>query len=101
MNSANAWPSSIDAAERLVLVLARDAAEAGARRVDEHEVAGVEQAVVVVDELVGRGRRVRVVGGDDARGPNAPMCSHTVAEPGPPLNRNVIGRVPRRRPCLK
>src|SRR3954465_11944684 len=27
------------------------------------------------------------------RGPNAPMCSHTVAEPGPPLYRNITGRV--------
>ena len=25
-------------------------------------------------------------------GPNAPMCSHIVAEPGPPLYRNEIGR---------
>ena len=27
-----------------------------------------------------------------AFGPNAPMCSHTDDEPGPPLNVNVIGR---------
>ena len=27
------------------------------------------------------------------RGPNAPMCSHIVAEPGPPLYKNDTGRV--------
>src|ERR1700722_15711640 len=27
------------------------------------------------------------------RGPNAPMCSHIVAEPGPPLYKNEIGRL--------
>ena len=26
-------------------------------------------------------------------GPNAPMCSHIVEEPGPPLYRKVTGRV--------
>ena len=45
----------IDAVERLLLVLAGDAAEAGARRVDEDEIAGIEQRLIVVDDLVGRG----------------------------------------------
>ncbi len=45
-----------------------DAREAGARHVDEDQIGGVEQAGVVVDELVGRGRVVAVVGGDDAPG---------------------------------
>ena len=34
-------------------------------------------------------------------GPNAPMRSHTVEEPGPPLNRKVIGRPAAGTPCLK
>ena len=34
-------------------------------------------------------------------GPNAPMCSQTVDEPGPPLNRNMIGREPGLAPLRK
>ena len=36
-----------------------------------------------------------MVSGTDAStfiGPNDPMCSHMVEEPGPPLNRKVTGR---------
>ena len=40
----------VDAPEVLLLVLAGDAREAGARRVDEHQVGDVQQAVVVVDQ---------------------------------------------------
>ena len=69
MNSAEGAGVLVDAPERLVLVLAGDAAEARARRVDEDEIAGVEQAVVIVDDVVRRRRRVGVVGGDDASGP--------------------------------
>ena len=28
------------------------------------------------------------------RGPIAPMCTHTDAEPGPPLKQNASGRLP-------
>jgi hypothetical protein len=28
------------------------------------------------------------------RGPNAPMCNQSVADPGPPLKRKVTGRGP-------
>ena len=40
----------IDAVEGLFAVLAADAAEAGAGRVDEDEIAGIEQAEIVVDD---------------------------------------------------
>ncbi len=63
----------IDAVEGLFAVLAADAAEAGAGRVDEDEIAGIEQAEIVVDDRVGRGGRVRIISGDDAPGPE---CSH-------------------------
>src|SRR5579872_1755405 len=43
-------------------------AEAGADGVDEHEVRLVERAVCVVDQLIGRRRRVRGVGRHDALG---------------------------------
>jgi len=36
--------------------------EAGARRVDEHQIAHVDEAVLVVDDAVGRRRAVRVIG---------------------------------------
>ena len=51
----------VDAPKRLFLVLARDARKACARRVDEHQVACVEDRIVVVDDAVGRGRRVTAV----------------------------------------
>src|SRR5271169_3757716 len=38
----------IDAEERLVLILAGDAAESGTRGVDEHQIARVEQTVLVI-----------------------------------------------------
>ncbi len=39
----------VDAVERLLLVLAGDAAETGAGRVDEHQIGHIEQARAVVD----------------------------------------------------
>src|SRR5258706_5771294 len=54
----------VDSEKRLlasVLVLAAgDAAKAGCGSIDEDEVAGVEKAVGVVDETIGRRRRVGV-----------------------------------------
>ena len=52
----------VDSPEGLFLVLAVELSEAGAGHVDEHQVAGVEQAVGVVDQLV-RGRRRMLVAG--------------------------------------
>jgi len=49
----------IHAEKGLLLVLARDAAEAGARSIDEHQIGGIEQAGHVVDDGIGRRRRVR------------------------------------------
>lgn len=62
----------IDAVEGLFLVRAGDAAEAGARRVDEHQVGGVEQAVGVADQPIGGGRSVAVVGRHHPLGPERP-----------------------------
>ena len=59
----------VDAVERLFLVLAGDAAEARARRVDEDEVGDIEQARAVVHQRVGRRGRVCIGGGDDPAGP--------------------------------
>ncbi|MBV9345599.1 MAG: hypothetical protein JOZ03_11495 [Gammaproteobacteria bacterium] len=69
--------------------------ETGTHRVDEHQVAAVEQPVLVVDEAVRRG----VGSGSPTTtrfGPSAPMCSHSEEEPGPPLKAKVIGRAPPR-----
>jgi hypothetical protein len=41
----------VHAPERLVLVLAGNARPARARRIDEHEVGGIEQAIGVVHRL--------------------------------------------------
>ena len=51
----------IDAVEGLFLVLAGQTAETGAGRVDEDQIAGVEQARFVVDQRVGRCRRMRII----------------------------------------
>ena len=59
----------IDAVEGLLLVLAGDPRKTGPRRVDEHQVADVQQAVGVVDERVGSGRSVGIVAGLDASWP--------------------------------
>ena len=56
----------VDAVKLLLLVLAGNAAEARARGVDKNEIACIEQALVVVDQVIGRRRGVRIVGGDDA-----------------------------------
>jgi hypothetical protein len=50
------------AVELLVVHARHDTAVAGVDRVDEHEVADVEQRVLVVDELVGRRRQEALVG---------------------------------------
>ena len=69
MNSREGVGVRIDAIEHLFLVLAGNAAEAGAGRVDENEVGDVEQALVVVDDRVGRGGRMAVVRRDHAPWP--------------------------------
>ena len=56
----------IDAPELVVLVIAHRVAQAGADRVDHHQVALVEQSVLVVDQLIGRRRRRIGIGDDDA-----------------------------------
>ena len=59
---------------------------AGAHHIDENEIGFVEKALAVVDEFIGSGAGVNVPSTVQARrGPKAPMCSHMVAEPGPPL----------------
>ena len=59
MNCGEGVDVLVDAVEALFLVLAGDARKAGARRVDEHEVGGVEQALVVVDDA----NKARACGG--------------------------------------
>ncbi len=76
----------VDAVEIRRLSLADDVTVAGAHRVNEHHVGLVEEAFGVIHELVRRRRGKLAVGVvATRRGPNAPMCSHIEAEPGPPL----------------
>jgi hypothetical protein len=58
----------VDAIKGFLLVLTGDAAEAGTGRVDEHEIAGVEQALIVIDDRVGCRLRMGVVGGNHPLG---------------------------------
>jgi hypothetical protein len=53
----------------LVLLDREQARESGARRVDEHQIARIEQAVIVFDESVRRRRRVLIVQRNHAFGP--------------------------------
>ena len=67
----------IDAVEILVRILAADPAEAGAGHVDEHQIARIQQALVVVDDRVRRRRRVGgVIGDHTARPEGAHMQPH-------------------------
>src|SRR5215472_3794949 len=54
----------VDAPEGLFSILSDEAAEAGARHIDENQVAGIEQRVLVLDQLIGRARQVRIARGD-------------------------------------
>jgi len=53
----------VDTVKGLLLLGSAQVSEARARGVDEHEVAHIEQAVLIVDHAVWRSGRVRVVGG--------------------------------------
>lgn len=75
----------IGAVEHLFTVLTRDAPEAGARSIDKDEIGRIQQGIVVIDELIRRGRVWLSSAVTTRFGPNAPICSHSVAEPGPPL----------------
>ncbi len=75
----------IDSPEGLLLVLAHDPAESGSRSVNEHQVARIQQTVLVVHNLVWRRWIMLGVRGHTRRGPNDPMWSHIVDDPGPPL----------------
>src|SRR3569833_3092125 len=67
----------IDTVERLLLVLARDAAESGAGRINKDQVRGIEQTRSVVDQGIGRGRRVDIRRSDD---PAWAECAHVQPE---------------------
>ena len=57
----------------LVLVFARHARKAGAGSIDKHQIAGIEQAAFVVDQRIGRRRRVAVIAGHHAA---RAKCAH-------------------------
>ena len=77
MNSAKAVRVGVDAPEGALLVLPGDAAETGAGGVHEHQVGRIEQARIVVHQLVGRGGRVAIIQCDDAaRAEGAHMQPH-------------------------
>src|SRR6202021_3350771 len=59
----------IDAEKSLLLVLTRNAAEAGARCVDKDQVRGIQQARGVVGQRVRRRGGMGIRGGDDAARP--------------------------------
>jgi len=64
-------------ARGVILALRQQATETGAWHVDENQVAGVQQAVIVVGQLVRRGRRMRVViGHDPLRTPGTHVQPH-------------------------
>jgi hypothetical protein len=67
----------IDAPEGLAGILAENAAEAGAGRVDEHQVTGIEQAVLVVNKLVRRCLFVFAVGSNYAARAECAQCKYT------------------------
>ena len=73
MKSAKASRILVDTVEGFLAVFPAEAAEAGSGRIHKHEIGHVEQAVVIVDDRIGRGRSVGIVGGDDAL---RPECSH-------------------------
>ncbi len=62
----------IHSVERLFLFSAPQMAEAGARCVDKDQVAGIQQTVFIVDELVGSRRAVRIILGEHSLGPESP-----------------------------
>jgi hypothetical protein len=67
----------VDAPESLFLVRAGDAREAGAGGVDEHQIRGIKQALVIGRHLVGGSRQMLVAIGDDtARTEGAHMQPH-------------------------
>ena len=49
-NLQNGVDVLIDSVKRLLLVLASNATEPRSRRIDEHEIAGIEQARIIVDQ---------------------------------------------------
>jgi hypothetical protein len=53
----------IDAEKRFLLVSSAQMAESGAGRVDEHQVAGIEQSEFIVDEAIRRRRAMGIIGG--------------------------------------
>ncbi len=55
------------------------------RRVDEDQVGLVEKAVLVGHPLKGAGPVGSGLAVTTRTGPSDPMCSQSVAEPGPPL----------------
>ena len=59
----------VDAVESFLAVLAAEAAEAGSGRVHKDEIAYVEQAEVVIDDGIRRGRSVGIIGGDNTLRP--------------------------------
>ena len=58
----------VHAVKAFFLILPRDATEAGAGSVHKHQITGVQQAVIVVNNLIRRGRGMRVVRGDHPPG---------------------------------
>lgn len=67
--AADRFDVRIDSPEILVLAFANRMAESGADGIDQHQIGLVEDAVNVVDHLVGCRRRRAGVGGDDAARP--------------------------------
>ena len=64
-----------------------------ADRVDEDQVGLVEQDVVVRHQWYGSGAVACGLVVSIRIGPNEPICSQTLEEPGPPLYRKVTGRL--------
>ena len=61
----------VHAVKFFFFVFTGDATEAGAGSVHEHQIAGVQQAEIVINNLIGRGGGMRVVRGDHPPGPKS------------------------------
>lgn len=75
----------IDTPEILILGFAFRMAEAGADGIDEYEIGGIQQAVLIVGELVGRRRRRFSIRSDHPPGAKGTHVQPDRGGPGPPV----------------
>jgi hypothetical protein len=72
----------IDSPECLLFIFALDPAQTRSGRIDKDHVGGIRKAVLIVHNRVRRSGLMLGVGYRPRRGPNDPIWSHMVDEPG-------------------